>query len=134
MSTKFGPNGEQVERFIASVQGLEMDDVEAIARAYVNKEIREALRTVRGGHPAARYSALDSAARELVTSTRSILPRATSTAERVVLNNFSELLRAAVFAFASRPKVADAVVAAVVDPITEPLGFEWRSWGVSADG
>ncbi|WP_028708012.1 hypothetical protein [Propionicicella superfundia] len=134
MVSKFGPNGEQMERFIEAAQRIPFEQVESIAAATAMPAVRDAESSLHGvRHSAARYSAVDSAARKLIRLLRQKYPTPTSTAERMPLGYFTSLLTSAVFAFASRPQVDDDTVALVVDPFTEPLGFEWRSWGVSTE-
>ena len=47
---------------------------------------------------------------------------------------FGSMVKVALFAIEARPELCDETVALLVDPFVELLDFEWRSWGVSAEG
>jgi hypothetical protein len=131
---RFGPNGEQVERFLEAAQKLTFDDVAPLSKISNQQELQDPwMRVLHTPRSAARYSAISSAAMKLVRSLRHKYPRPASTAENLVMNGFTLFLRVAVSAFAFRPQLGDEVVGPIIDPFAERLGFEWRSWGVTAE-
>lgn len=132
MMGKFGPNSEQVARFMEAAPRLSFDDVGAIVAETRGPECREARDLVtRARQCRAHAPAISSASQKMVGEVLRGLPRATSTAERMTMNSFSFALKDAVDALAARPEVDDDTVALIVDPFATRLGFEWRSWGPS---
>lgn len=132
---RYGDNHEQFERFVEVAGSLRFEFVEPVVAETESQEVwdaQDALFAVR--FSAAQRSAVDSASRKLVSTLLRQFPEPSSTGERFTINRFTGMLSSAVFAFASRPVVADDVVGLVVDPFTSRLGFEWRSWGVSVNG
>lgn len=133
-ASKFGPNGEQLERFVEATASLRFDDMAQVIAEMRSPAVSEAHhRAVTWSLPAARRSAIDKAARDAVRSLRHMFPKPTTTAERAPLGTYTMLLRAAVFAVALRPELGDETVGLLVDPFAERVGFEWRSRGIRRD-
>ncbi|MFT4136331.1 hypothetical protein [Microbacterium sp.] len=133
MVNKYGPNSEQLQRFVDAAQALTAEHVAPIAAITREPAVRDATRRViRVKRSAARHSAIDSAARRLVSTVLKSVPPAETAAERMTRVEFGSLLEVSVFAVAARPELDDDTIGLIVDPIAEPLGFEWRSWGVGS--
>jgi hypothetical protein len=129
---KFGPNGDQVERFIEAADDLPFEIIEKVSEEIRSKEYQLAEDEVFNARfSAARHSAVESAARNLIRDLRLSFPMPATTRERGIMNDFSEMVRSAVFALAARPELDDATVGTLVDPFASRLNFEWRSRGVS---
>lgn len=132
--SKFGPNGEQVERFLEKARAIEFDWVEELSRISTTRDVTNAKMSSNSvPRSAARSSAVRSAAQGLVRDLVRRFPRPLTTREKMMLGDFTLLLRAAVLALESRPELDDDTVGLVVDPFASRLGFEWRSWGVGPE-
>ncbi|MFT4232154.1 MAG: hypothetical protein QM606_05185 [Leucobacter sp.] len=133
MVDKYGPNSEQLQRFVDAAQALTAEHVAPIAAVAIEPAVSDAEeRVIRLKRSAARHSAIDSAARRLVSTVLKSIPPAETPAERMTRVEFGLFLKSAVFAFAARPELDDDTIGLIVDPIAEPLGFEWRSWGAGS--
>lgn len=134
MTGEFGPNSDQVARFIEAAEALEYEHVAEIVGGQHEQDARDARdRVRRAPRSAARHSAIESAARAVLSTVLQRFPESTSTAERLQRVGFGTMLNTAVHALAARPGLDDETVGVVVDPFAAPIGFEWRSWGVRAE-
>lgn len=131
MTSKFGPNGEQVARFIEAARDFPFESVESAVALTRDPLVRNARQRIsQTTLSAAQHSAIDSAVRSLVRHLHQTHPPAVSTGEQFAQNRFHSMLTSAAFGLAARPELEDDIIALVVDPFATALDFEWHSWGV----